>query len=146
MATTVLPSEYSSSVEQDIQELAAAWKRDEEVTLYTGELLYKLREKYRGLPGPQKKDNCNPAVNFKSIYQRVGIPERTVFDRIAKYEHSIGLRDHKLPGGAMCERFYEPPFTVLDGRSQRWLDRKRAWLELGIKSEVGRDGKLLFDN
>jgi hypothetical protein len=44
----------------------------------------------------------------------------------------------KLPGGAMCQRFGEPPFSTFDQRSGRWQDRKRDWLALGIKSEIGR--------
>jgi len=46
--------------------------------------------------------------------------------------------DDKLPGGAMCQRFIEPPFTTLDQRAGRRQDRKRDWVSLGIKSEVGR--------
>jgi DNA modification methylase len=37
------------------------------------------------------------------------------------------------------DRFIEPPFSVLDTRQSNWLDRKRKWLNLGIKSEIGRD-------
>ncbi len=36
------------------------------------------------------------------------------------------------------ERFLLPPFSVLDARQGYWQDRKRAWLELGIESELGR--------
>lgn len=32
-----------------------------------------------------------------------------------------------------------PPFSVWNAREGWWQDRKRAWLDLGIKSEVGRD-------
>lgn len=38
----------------------------------------------------------------------------------------------------MCQRFIEPPFTVLDSKTGRWQSRKRDWLYLGIESEVGR--------
>jgi hypothetical protein len=31
-----------------------------------------------------------------------------------------------------------PPFSVLDARQGYWQDRKRAWIALGIKSELGR--------
>ena len=31
-----------------------------------------------------------------------------------------------------------PPFSVLDARQGYWQDRKRAWLALGIQSELGR--------
>jgi len=41
------------------------------------------------------------------------------------------------------DRFLVPPFSVLDARAGYWQDRKRAWLGLGIKSELGRDDKLL---
>ena len=47
--------------------------------------------------------------------------------------------DDKLPGGAMCQRFIEPPFTTLDQRAGRWQDRKRDWVALGIESEIGRE-------
>lgn len=39
----------------------------------------------------------------------------------------------------MNERFVAPPFTVLDTRQGYWQDRKRAWIALGIESELGRD-------
>lgn len=40
--------------------------------------------------------------------------------------------------GVVAERFYFPPFSVLDARSGEWQDRKRAWASLGIQGEVGR--------
>lgn len=48
------------------------------------------------------------------------------------------------------KRFIYPPFSVLSARDGFWQDRKRAWMALGIKSELGRgaaaDGKdILFD-
>lgn len=48
------------------------------------------------------------------------------------------------PGGSLEERFGFVPFSIIDASSQKWQDRKRAWLETGIRSELGRDGKLLF--
>jgi len=38
----------------------------------------------------------------------------------------------------LAERFGIPPFTILDARKGWWQDRKRAWLDLGIRSELGR--------
>ena len=38
----------------------------------------------------------------------------------------------------LVERFGVPPFSVLDARQGYWQDRKRAWIALGIKSELGR--------
>lgn len=45
--------------------------------------------------------------------------------------------------GSLLDRFGVPPFSVLDARQGYWQDRKRAWLALGIKSEVGRGADLL---
>ncbi len=43
-------------------------------------------------------------------------------------------------GPSLADRFTVPPFTVIDGRSYDWRERKRSWLELGIRSELGREG------
>lgn len=40
----------------------------------------------------------------------------------------------------LAARFGVPPFSILDARQGYWQDRKRAWLALGIKSEIGRGG------
>jgi ParB-like chromosome segregation protein Spo0J len=36
------------------------------------------------------------------------------------------------------ERFGAPPFSVFNARDGWWQERKRAWIELGIQSELGR--------
>jgi len=38
----------------------------------------------------------------------------------------------------LAERFIVPPFSVLDARQGYWQERKKAWIALGIKSELGR--------
>lgn len=42
--------------------------------------------------------------------------------------------------GKLSDRFMLPPFSVLNSREGWWQDRKRAWLAVGIKSELGRGG------
>lgn len=42
--------------------------------------------------------------------------------------------------GSLSDRFGIPPFSVLNAREGWWQDRKRAWLSLGIQSELGRGG------
>lgn len=44
---------------------------------------------------------------------------------------------------SMFDRFLAPPFSIFDARQGYWQDRKREWLALGIKSEVGRGANLL---
>lgn len=39
--------------------------------------------------------------------------------------------------------FIEPPFSILDAKSGNWQNRKRKWLQIGIKSEVGRKENML---
>ena len=48
--------------------------------------------------------------------------------------------DPELAARTLAERFGVPPFSVLDARQGYWQDRKRAWLALGIQSELGRGG------
>ncbi len=42
--------------------------------------------------------------------------------------------------GSLATEFGVPPFSVLDARQGYWQDRKRAWISLGIQSELGRGG------
>lgn len=48
----------------------------------------------------------------------------------------------KQGNASLSDEFGVPPFTVLNAREGWWQERKRAWLELGIKSEVGRDASV----
>jgi hypothetical protein len=52
--------------------------------------------------------------------------------------------------GTLAAKFMVPPFSVLNAREGWWQDRKRAWLALGIQSELGRgegagEGSHAFD-
>lgn len=44
-------------------------------------------------------------------------------------------------GMKLSDRFLVPPFTVFNARFKWWQDRKQAWADLGIESELGRDDK-----
>ncbi len=43
-------------------------------------------------------------------------------------------------GSTLSETWAYPPFSVLNARDGWWQERKRQWLALGIKSELGRGG------
>lgn len=43
---------------------------------------------------------------------------------------------------SLAERFGMIPFSVISDRDGRWQDRKRAWIALGIRSELGRGENL----
>lgn len=49
-----------------------------------------------------------------------------------------GDYDEERP--TLADRFGVPPFSVLNAREGWWQERKRAWLAMGIQSEVGRGG------
>lgn len=59
-------------------------------------------------------------------------------------DQPAGDNDDDEPSkGSLADRFGIAPFSVLNAREGWWQDRKRAWLSLGIKSEVGRGDNLL---
>lgn len=53
------------------------------------------------------------------------------------------LNGHK---SVLAQTFDYPPFSVLNAREGWWQKRKRQWLALGIKSELGRGGGLTMDS
>jgi ParB-like chromosome segregation protein Spo0J len=56
----------------------------------------------------------------------------------------FGEIDSGTGSGVLMDRFGEPPFSVLNAREGRWQARKRAWVALGIQSELGRTEDVLF--
>jgi hypothetical protein len=52
-------------------------------------------------------------------------------------EETEGLTD-EVANGSLAEKFGIAPFSVLNAREGWWQNRKRAWLAMGIKSELGR--------
>jgi DNA modification methylase len=46
--------------------------------------------------------------------------------------------------GLLRERFVMPPFSTWNTREGDWQDRRRLWIAKGIKSEIGRKGKLTY--
>jgi len=69
---------------------------------------------------------------------------RTLLESIAR-EEKIDLGGEEGSAGprpSLADRFVVPPFSVLDARQGYWQERKRAWLALGIKSELGRGENL----
>ena len=54
--------------------------------------------------------------------------------------------DYEMPEverKALTDRFIVPPFSVLDTRQGYWNDRKREWLDMGLKSTDGREAEAL---
>lgn len=53
----------------------------------------------------------------------------------------FGASTEPAAAGIVAQRFRIPPFSMFDARGGDWQERKRAWLALGIKSELGRSDK-----
>lgn len=71
------------------------------------------------------------AVELADVAVEVSAP-------FALFGHDLFGDPVQQKGGRLAERFTLPPFSVLDARQGAWQDRKRAWLALGIQSELGR--------
>lgn len=41
-------------------------------------------------------------------------------------------------------KFIIPPFSIFDAKQGYWQERKRMWLDLGVKSEIGRSSELTY--
>ncbi len=46
----------------------------------------------------------------------------------------------------LVDKFIVPPFSVMDTRQGYWQERKRAWLGIGIKGEIGRGDDLTWSD
>lgn len=82
------------------------------------------------------------AVNFDLSFTGFDLSELNVFGAPAALGGD-GVGDEKKPAGSLSDKFWAVPFSVLNAREGWWQDRKRAWLALGIESEVGRGENLL---
>ena len=45
--------------------------------------------------------------------------------------------------GSLADKFIAPPFSVLDTKQGYWKDRRKQWLDMGIRSEIGRNEGLI---
>lgn len=52
--------------------------------------------------------------------------------------------DNKEKPKKLSDRFIIPPLSILRTSKKEWRDRKRYWLNLGIKSGEGRDENLTY--
>lgn len=54
-------------------------------------------------------------------------------------EVAVDAGSKRTGDGILAKKFGVPPFSVLDARQGYWQERKRAWMGLGIQSELGRE-------
>lgn len=73
-----------------------------------------------------------------------GFDEEEIEELLREAEETFQDKLSNSPPSSVFDTFIVPPFSVLDTRQGYWRERKQHWIDLGIRSEVGRDGNLLF--
>ena len=68
---------------------------------------------------------------------------RAAVDALAPLSNG-GPTDRQETAGKLAREFGVPPFSILDTRQGYWQERKREWLALGLRSELGRGGALTY--
>lgn len=66
------------------------------------------------------------------------------FDTIDEIGNIADINDYETEVKPLEDTFVVPPWSVLDTTSGRWQKRKKQWLGMGIKSEVGRPDNMIF--
>lgn len=79
-------------------------------------------------------------VQVDALLSGEDIPDIDRFISDSQPEEPLEEVDAENKSQTLVEKFVVPPFTILDSRQGYWQDRKRAWISLGIKSELGRGG------
>lgn len=66
-------------------------------------------------------------------------------DLVDTYDEETEKYTDTMEKNSLKKRFLIPPFSVLDTKQDDWQKRKASWLDLGIKSEIGRKDGLIFN-
>jgi 16S rRNA G966 N2-methylase RsmD len=66
------------------------------------------------------------------------------FDFIEGAAQSEADRKEEKEIRKLVDDFIIPPFSVLNTRGKEWQERHKQWVDLGIKSELGRDDGITF--
>ncbi len=65
-------------------------------------------------------------------------------DSLNSTPEKFGTVGNEKLEGSLQERFIVPPFSIFDTRQGYWMERKRAWLALGIRSQESREDVMLM--
>jgi hypothetical protein len=84
---------------------------------------------------------------LQALLDEIKAQEPALFDALAFENLQVGRSLFEMrkeeARRTLQARFGAPPFSVLDARQGYWQERKRAWLALGIDSEIGRGENLM---
>ncbi len=75
----------------------------------------------------------------------IGFSDEEIRDLLAIQDAPLSGEGEGGGAGSLADRFGIPPFTVLNAREGWWQERKRSWMDLGIRSELGRADNLTYE-
>ena len=100
------------------------------------ELLLKLNSHYGQMTAESVRDFLG---DLQIDFEDLALPEGVLDFSLEEKQKEIDKETKRT----LQEQFLIPPFSVLDTRQGYWQDRKKKWKSIGIKSEEGRDNKML---
>lgn len=83
-------------------------------------------------------------TEFDSLFQ-YNLPQEEEEQDYNKNDNGNNSENNTKDGKKLVDKFLVPPFSILDTKMGYWQDRKRTWLDIGIKSEEGRDNALAYN-
>ena len=83
-------------------------------------------------------------LEFPELKSLIALPEIDL-DRFSD-QYFPPNNNNERPHLTLVEQFGIPPFSIFDARQGYWQERKRAWLALGIQSELGRGGGVWIES
>lgn len=64
---------------------------------------------------------------------------------LAVFEEEASAYGEKDGSKQLLARFIEPPVSIIDTRSGRWIERRRRWIDMGVSRGDGRGEEALTD-
>jgi hypothetical protein len=95
-------------------------------------------------PDPPIEDGPTALAAYDDAVVRIAEEREHGMDPTEETRLFDAAPDPTVLSRSLLDEYKIPPFTTLDTRQGYWQDRKRAWIRLGIQSEIGRDEKLTY--
>ena len=135
----VLDGEHRVKIYKDLGETKIpAYVLD--INKMDGKLLRQVMNKLSGQHSPKKDaDEFEILMNNKKLDELEDLIAQDVseFNLVMQRYKDV---DYGLGGvGSLARRFGIVPFDILDATSATWRERKRQWINFGLRSEEGRE-------
>lgn len=139
-----LPVIWVEADDEQASRLMLVDNRSTDIAVYDDRALLDLLQSVPSLEGTGFKDDDLSTLleligDIPTDYDGGSIPGNNPYVGLPP-EENIEPTERPV---TLADRFLAPPFSVLDTRQGYWRQRKQQWLDMGIKSEVGRASNLL---